>query len=41
VNVFVAIFPTPNINAGITNVGITIMDINVRRSRSESFNSFR
>ena len=33
--------PTPKVSSGITSVGMMIVDISVRRSRSESFNSFR
>ena len=36
-----ATVPTPNVSNGITSVGIIIVESSVRRSRSESFNSFR
>ena len=36
-----AIVPNPNVISGITSVGMTMIEISVRRSRSESFSSFR
>ena len=33
--------PTPKTISGMTSVGMMIMDISVRRSRSESFSSLR
>ncbi len=37
----VAILPTPKNSAGMTKVGMTMTEISVRRSRSESFSSLR
>ena len=37
----VAILPMPKMSSGITKVGMMIIDNSVRRSRNESFSSFR
>ena len=33
--------PRPSVSSGITSVGMMMVDSSVRRSRSESFSSFR
>ena len=38
---FAMMAPAPNMRPGITSVGMTIIEMSVRRSRRESFSSLR